>query len=78
MSKIIFDAKHDEDVLEIVKYVDAMMVPQLETQYDVRRTIGGFSYEAIEEAVQMLTEGELNVELEDHKGEDHYTLVLTN
>ncbi len=65
------------DVLDILEYVDSQMVPLLDTEYDVRRTIGGFDYEDIQLAVNSLRENGFRAEIEDNKGNDRWTLVIT-
>lgn len=68
---------NETDVLEIVRYVNAEMTPLLATQESVQRTVGGFAFEDIQEAVKMLVGDKFNIEIGDRESNDRYVLVLT-
>jgi hypothetical protein len=64
-------------VLDIVQYIDQEVVPLLGTDYDVRRTVGGFSLKEVRLAAESLKESGLSVEIEDHKADGRWILVIT-
>lgn len=66
------------DIAEIVRYVKTEMVPLLDEQFDVRRTIGGFAHEDVMIAAdQLIREDHLNVQIEDHEVDGRWEIVIT-